>query len=340
MLKARLLLIVLLAVLVVAHGNHGHKHNHNHKHSHGKEASHQHDHDHSHDHDHNHDHHDHGHDHSHNQKVFVTADQSHTSSLADSPYRAYLQGLVKFFDSVGSTTSALICTVSVSLASVLVFASIWIFSSAEGVKQSVLNILALFAVGTLLGDVLLHLMPSIEPGVESQLAIIAGILLFYVVDRLLSHSHHGKEKHSHDALLNVVADVLHNFLDGMAIASSFQISSFVGITTTFAIFIHEISHEVGDFVMLLRSGYSLRQAYFSNFITGLSALAGTCLTLYSSTTSLERYILPIVVGNFLYISLVTMLAGSRKTKGLGTLATEVFAYTLGASFMYLVILIE
>jgi zinc transporter ZupT len=228
---------------------------------------------------------------------------------------------------------------------VLVFASIWFFSSAGGVKQSVLNVLSLFAVGTLLGDVFLHLLPSINEGVESQLAVLGGILFFFVVDRLLSHKHSkdaegSHSSHSHDALLNIAADILHNFLDGMAIASSFSISSFVGVTTTFAIFFHEISHEVGDFVMLLRSGYTLRQAYLSNFVTGLGALAGTCLTLWSSTSSLEAYILPTVVGNFLYIALVSMMASSRKNKGLGSLASEVLAYTLGVSFMYIVILLE
>jgi len=253
---------------------------------------------------------------------------------------SYLHAAVKFFDSVGPQYSAIISSLVVSTASLLIFASIWLFSSSGTVKHSVLNVLSLFAVGTLLGDVLLHLMPSLPEGEGSQLAVIGGILFFYVIDRLLSHNHADKDDHSHDALLNVGADILHNFLDGMAIASSFQVSSLVGVTTTIAIFVHEISHEVGDFVMLLRSGYSLRQAYLSNLVTGFSALAGTVLTLWSSTTSVERYILPIVVGNFLYISLVTMLASSRKTKGLGSLATEVLAYTLGASFMYLVVLLE
>ena len=59
------------------------------------------------------------------------------------------------------------------------------------------------------------------------------------------------------AIMNMIGDMLHNFTDGVAIASSFMLDMRLGISTTLAVFFHEIPHEVGDFAVLIKSGYSL-----------------------------------------------------------------------------------
>ncbi|TAQ86788.1 hypothetical protein B7494_g4875 [Chlorociboria aeruginascens] len=75
--------------------------------------------------------------------------------------------------------------------------------------------------------------------------------------------------------LNLIADFVHNVTDGLALSSSFYASPTIGATTTVAVFFHEIPHEVGDFALLIQSGFSKRSAMGAQFITALGALLGT-----------------------------------------------------------------
>jgi len=75
-------------------------------------------------------------------------------------------------------------------------------------------------------------------------------------------------------LLNLIADTAHNFTDGMAIAASFTTSYQLGISTTVAVFFHEIPHEIGDFAILIQSGFSKRQAISAQVLTALGAFLG------------------------------------------------------------------
>jgi len=59
--------------------------------------------------------------------------------------------------------------------------------------------------------------------------------------------------------LNLVADFLHNFTDGLAIGASYMAGNSIGYITTFTILLHEIPHEIGDFAILIQSGYSKRK---------------------------------------------------------------------------------
>ena len=79
------------------------------------------------------------------------------------------------------------------------------------------------------------------------------------------------------AYLNLLADFTHNITDGLALSSSFYASPTLGATTTLAVFFHEIPHEVGDFALLIQSGFSKRMAMGAQFITALGALLGTVL---------------------------------------------------------------
>ncbi|MCJ1390573.1 hypothetical protein MMC18_003433 [Xylographa bjoerkii] len=79
------------------------------------------------------------------------------------------------------------------------------------------------------------------------------------------------------AYLNLIADFTHNITDGLALSSSFYASSTLGATTTVAVFFHEIPHEVGDFALLIQSGFSKKQAMGAQFVTAVGAFLGTCL---------------------------------------------------------------
>ena len=79
------------------------------------------------------------------------------------------------------------------------------------------------------------------------------------------------------AYLNLIADFTHNITDGLALSSSFYASPALGATTCVAVFFHEIPHEVGDFALLIQSGFSKRRAMGAQFVTALGAFLGTCL---------------------------------------------------------------
>ena len=79
------------------------------------------------------------------------------------------------------------------------------------------------------------------------------------------------------AYLNLLADFTHNITDGLALSSSFYASSTLGATTTVAVFFHEIPHEVGDFALLIQSGFSKKMAMGAQFVTALGAFLGTVL---------------------------------------------------------------
>ena len=79
------------------------------------------------------------------------------------------------------------------------------------------------------------------------------------------------------AYLNLIADFTHNITDGLAMSASFYTSPTIGATTTMAVFFHEIPHEVGDFALLVQSGFSKRAAMGAQFVTAIGALLGTCI---------------------------------------------------------------
>lgn len=159
--------------------------------------------------------------------------------------------------------------------------------------------------------------------------------------------------------LNLIADFTHNITDGLAMASSFYASPSLGATTTMAVFFHEIPHEVGDFALLIQSGFSKRAAMGAQFITALGALLGTCIGIAvqefggSSATTTEADIgsgllgtslrwgdmlLPFTAGTFLYVGTVAVIpemleTGSRKIEELKKTLVQFMAIAAGAGIM-------
>ena len=79
--------------------------------------------------------------------------------------------------------------------------------------------------------------------------------------------------------LNLAADFAHNFTDGLAIAASFSASPKIGLITSLAIIVHEVPHEIGDYAILVQSGFSHYKAAFAQLTTAVGALMGTVLGL-------------------------------------------------------------
>jgi solute carrier family 39 (zinc transporter), member 7 len=162
------------------------------------------------------------------------------------------------------------------------------------------------------------------------------------------------------AYLNLIADFTHNITDGLALSSSFYASSTLGATTTAAVFFHEIPHEVGDFALLIQSGFSKRQAMGAQFVTAVGAFLGTFIGiavqelgkadtsagsdsgarggLFGTELSWGDMLLPFTAGTFLYVGTVAVIpelleTGPNKRAETWKTVKQFAAITVGAGIM-------
>jgi solute carrier family 39 (zinc transporter), member 7 len=114
-------------------------------------------------------------------------------------------------------------------------------------------------------------------------------------------------------VLNLIADVSHNFTDGLAISASFLSSPYVGISTTLAVLLHEIPHEIGDAAILLQAGYSFNQALAFQLATAVGALLGVAVVwVGGGGGGGMEWVLPVTAGGFVYVALVNVVPGVLK----------------------------
>jgi len=201
-------------------------------------------------------------------------------------------------------------------------------STTQGSRK--LRLLLSFAVGGLLGDVFLHLFPESLAALGDHgrshtgllvmgLWILGGILTFLILEKIFEFTDEDEEKNNNKmevgkkrilGYLNLAANCIDNFIHGLAVASSFLSSFKLGLITTFAILVHEIPHEIGDFAILLRSGFSRWEAGKAQIWTASVGLLGALVALCLDSECLERrtaWILPFSAGGFLNIALVSVL---------------------------------
>lgn len=178
--------------------------------------------------------------------------------------------------------------------------------------KKLLLYLVSFAVGGLLGDVFIHLLPEtfekIGFNITVSFLVLFGIILFFVLEKFLRWQHchiPTSTEHKHPMIaLNLIGDAVHNFLDGMIIAASFMASPAIGFATTMAVVFHEIPQEIGDFGILVHGGLSVRKALWYNFLSALAAFVGALVVFAvgPQVQNLSAYILPVTSGGFLYIA--------------------------------------
>jgi zinc and cadmium transporter len=181
-----------------------------------------------------------------------------------------------------------------------------------------------FALGALLGVAFLDLLPhAVETaGAERSEAVFAavllGILALFLLEKLLlwRHCHAGDcethtDEHFHQpaGTLIVLGDGIHNFVDGVLIAAAFLTDVHLGIVTSLAVFAHEIPQEVGDFAILLKSGYSRPKALLYNLLSSLATLLGGVLAYYSLENLREAlpYFLALAASSFVYVAVADLI---------------------------------
>jgi len=194
-----------------------------------------------------------------------------------------------------------------------------------------------YAIGTLLGAAFFGMIPHamLKLAGNTVLPTVSfGIILFYVLEKfaLWRHCHEQPcDVHNRAGTMILVGDSLHNSVDGVAIAAAFTESTPLGIVTSVAVIAHEVPQEVGDFAILLESGYSRSRAFLFNMLSSLTALLGAVLTylLLPFVQSLVPYLLSVSAASFIYIALADLVPGRRATGGTRSLAWELPLIALG-----------
>lgn len=182
-----------------------------------------------------------------------------------------------------------------------------------------------FATGALLAVAFWGLIPHAFEDVDSEriqslsAIIMAGILGFFILEKLLvwRHCHHNRcEAHGDDAqdhhpagMLILIGDGIHNFVDGILIAAAFLTDVKLGIVTSLAVAAHEIPQEVGDFAILLQSGYSKGKALFYNILSSLATVVGGILAYFSLEDLHDSlpFFLAMAASSFIYIAVADLI---------------------------------
>ena len=220
-------------------------------------------------------------------------------------------------------------------------------------RASWVPMLVSYAIGALLGAAFLGVIPeAFEKGEPHRVAatILAGIFGFFLLEKLLlwRHCHtencevHDQHQHQQDqgrsGALIIVGDTVHNFVDGVLIAAAFLQSTELGILTAIAIVAHEIPQEVGDFLILLHSGYSKARALAMNLLSSAATMVGGVLGYFALqvVAGWESTLLGIVAASMIYVAVADLIPGLHRRPELRDTASQALLICLGIGTIALV----
>ena len=216
-----------------------------------------------------------------------------------------------------------------------------------------------FAVGALLGAAFLDLVPHIfhETANPQRAAgfLLAGILAFFILEKLFlwRHHHHLSDEeqaqaeeemrhtghdHGRTGWMIIFGDSFHNFTDGVIIAAAFLADVKVGVVTSVAIIAHEIPQEIGDFLVLLHSGFSRAQAILWNVVSGLAAVVGAVVAYFalSAVTGWIPEILALAAASMIYVAVADLIPGLHKRTAIADSLTQVTFIALGIASIWVI----
>ena len=211
-----------------------------------------------------------------------------------------------------------------------------------------------YAIGALLGAAFLEMLPHAFEGgasVRSVAAtVLAGIFIFFILEKLVlwRHCHvedcegHDPHADAHDhgrsGMLILIGDSFHNFVDGILIAAAFMENTQLGIVTALAVIAHEIPQEVGDFLILLHSGYSRARAFVLNLASSLAMFAGALLAYFAlrSLQELVQTILALAAASMIYVAVADLIPGLHKRPELRATLSQSVLIALGVASIWLV----
>lgn len=253
-------------------------------------------------------------------------------------------------------TVVLLSFASVAAVSLVSLVGLLTISTDERRVRRLAKLFMCFAVGALLGDAFIHLIPesfaqsaSGEPALGTSLVVLGGMMVFFVVEKLLRHTHvlHAHED-GHDlrrpelAAINVLGDAIHNFIDGVLIGASYLAGPTLGVSTSIAVLLHEIPQELGDFGVLVHSGLGVRKAVLLNLASACVAFLGTAAALVVGSAAegaVTSTLLPFTAGGFVYLAAADLIPELQHDRSVRALVVQTTLISTGIAAMGLLALV-
>lgn len=247
-------------------------------------------------------------------------------------------------------TDWLLAILSVLLVSMISLIGLATISISPNSLKSLLIYFVSFAAGAMFGDAFIHLIPEAAEsngmGLSVSIYVLAGIAFSFIVEKIIHWRHcHVPQDHTHIhpfAIMNLVGDAVHNFIDGLIIAASYLASIPIGITTTLAVIFHEIPQEIGDFAVLLHGGYTKAKAIFFNVLTALTSVLGAAaaLLLSNKVPYVTAVLVPFAAGNFIYIAGSDLIPELHKEVKMEKSILQLLAFLSGILMMMVLLVLE
>lgn len=233
-------------------------------------------------------------------------------------------------------------------------------AAAAGVwlQRKVLQHLISLAAGTLLSMALLHLLPEAQEGMMAQgleaadifKFLLMGILGFFLLERLalFRHNHHnehdGHDHHhgfdedsaGHGGWMILVGSGIHNFTDGLLVSAAFLTDVKLGWATALTVALHEVMHKLGDFIVLINTGFNRQRALLYTLSSGSMAVFGGLLG-YFILSDLEAwipYVLVVSASSFLYISVADLIPQMSIFKGVREGLMQIAMLFIGVAIIW------
>ncbi|GKS70288.1 zinc and cadmium transporter [Nitrosomonas sp. PY1] len=239
----------------------------------------------------------------------------------------------------------------------LLFAAILAFNA----RISWLSILVSYAIGALLGAAFLNTLPEAfehaENPMQVTMMVLIGILVFFILEKLVlwrhchledcevhdlprehsSAAHHNDHDHGRSGMMVIVGDTFHNFVDGILIAAAFMVDVQLGIVTSIAIIAHEIPQEAGDFIILLNSGYTRRQAFLLNLFSTFATVVGGTLAYFMlhHMNHLVQPLLAFASASMIYVAMSDLIPGLHRRPEIRATIQQVILILLGIASIWL-----
>ncbi|MFQ5758065.1 MAG: ZIP family metal transporter [Candidatus Bathyarchaeia archaeon] len=223
--------------------------------------------------------------------------------------------------------------------------SLTLFLREELLKKILLVLVALSA-GGLIGGAFLHLLPEAisRVGAASSATLnlfsylLIGFCIFFVLEQFIKwcHEHYSIHEKRPVSYLVLISDLVHNFIDGLIIAGSFVVGFPVGIVTTFAIALHEIPQEIGDFGVLVYGGFEKTRALIWNYASAITVIFGGIAGYYLSALVQDAAVLllPFAAGNFIYIAASDLIPEIKHGEDVGRNLVHFFMFTIGILLLF------
>lgn len=201
----------------------------------------------------------------------------------------------------------------------------------ERIRTAMLPHFVSFAIGALLGAAFLALLPHAlaAPGIKDyhiiSATVLLGVLGFFVLEKLVlwrhcheehcevhavDHAHRDHHNHNPAAgTLILIGDGVHNLVDGVLIGAAFLTDIHLGVVTSLAVAAHEIPQEVGDFAILLHSGFNRNRAFLYNVLSSLTTVVGGLLAWLAlqQMQNVLPYVLAVAASSFIYIAVADLI---------------------------------